>query len=59
MSRLLVATPGLLDGLLETRIKLQPLLSLSNRLPAPSVLSLFLREGGAPLQEKLDQSESK
>ena len=46
------------DGLLEARIKLQGVLSLSNRLPAPSVMPLFLKEGGPKLHEALEQSTS-
>jgi hypothetical protein len=46
-----------MDGLLEARIKFQGVLSLANRLPSVDVMPLFLKEGGSPLREKIEESE--
>ena len=47
----------LLDGILEARIKLQGVLSLSNRLPSPHVMPLFIEQGGEAIVEAMEESE--
>ena len=49
--------PELWDGLLETRIRLQKILPLSNRLPQSSVLPAFREAGKQALEDALAASE--
>ena len=54
---MLMFLPELWDGLLETRIRLQKILPLSNRLPQSSVLPAFREAGKQALEDALAASE--
>ena len=55
----MLCSVGLLDKLLELRIKFQRILALTNRLPSPEAMPVFLENGGPLLKESLNQGKEK